>query len=63
MREVQHRKFQSMHPRRCFFLMRTQFGKQLYACGIARHAPDVIARKGSADLNALAAFLGERRSS
>jgi glutathione S-transferase len=40
--------------------MRTQFGKQLYARGIARHAPDVIARKGCADLDALAAFLGER---
>jgi glutathione S-transferase len=43
-----------------FFLMRTQFGKQLYARGIARHAPNVIARKGRADLDALAAFLGER---
>ena len=40
--------------------MRTQFGKQLYARGIARHAPNVIARKGRGDLDALAAFLGER---
>ena len=43
-----------------FLLMRQQFGKQLYARGIARHAPEVIAQKGRADLDALAAFLGDR---
>ena len=43
-----------------FLLMRQQFGKQLYARGIARHTPEVIAQKGRADLDALASFLGER---
>lgn len=35
-------------------------GKQLHARGIARHAPEVIEAKGRADLDALAAFLGDR---
>ena len=43
-----------------FSLMRSQFRKQLYARGIARHDPEVIAHKGRADLDALAAFLGDR---
>jgi glutathione S-transferase len=43
-----------------FSLMRHQLGKQLYARGIARHAPEIIAQKGRADLDALAAFLGNR---
>jgi glutathione S-transferase len=43
-----------------FTVMRSQFRKQLYARGIARHEPDIIAHKGRADLDALAAFLGDR---
>jgi glutathione S-transferase len=43
-----------------FSLMRSQFRKQLYARGIARHEPDIIAHKGRADLDALAVFLGDR---
>src|SRR5215207_4696033 len=43
-----------------FSLMRSQFRKQLYARGIARHDPEVITRKGSADLDALSAFLSDR---
>src|SRR3954452_8283773 len=35
--------------RPAFFLMQRQFGKQLYARGIARHDPKVIAAKGRAD--------------
>jgi glutathione S-transferase len=42
-----------------FSLMRSQFRKQLYARGIARHDPEVITRKGRADLDALSAFLGD----
>ena len=34
--------------------------KQLYARGLARHAPDVIAAKGRADVDAVSAFLGDR---
>jgi glutathione S-transferase len=41
-------------------MLRRQFGKQLYARGIARHAPEIIAQKGRADLDAFAAFLGNR---
>ena len=33
---------------------------QLYARGIARHAPEVIEAKGRADIDALATFLGDR---
>ena len=40
--------------------LRSHFRKQLYARGIARHAPDVIAAKGRADVDALASFLGDR---
>jgi hypothetical protein len=40
-----------------FSLMRAQFRKQLYARGIARHEPEIITRKGRADLDALPAFL------
>ena len=43
-----------------FTMMRSHFGRQLHARGIARHPPDVVAAKGRADLDALAAFLGER---
>jgi glutathione S-transferase len=43
-----------------FSLIRSQFRKQLYAREIARHDPDIITRKGRADLNALSGFLGER---
>jgi glutathione S-transferase len=43
-----------------FPLMRSHFGRQLYARGIARHAPEIIAQKGRADLDALSAFLSDR---
>ncbi len=43
-----------------FRMMRGQMAKQLYARGIGRHAPAIIAAKGKADLDALAAFLGDR---
>jgi glutathione S-transferase len=43
-----------------FPVMRAQFGRQLYARGIARHSPEIIARKGRADVDAFAAFLGDR---
>jgi glutathione S-transferase len=43
-----------------FLLMKHQFRKQLYARGLARHAPEVIAQKGRADLDAFAAFLSDR---
>lgn len=43
-----------------FSMMQSHFRKQLYARGLARHAPDVIAAKGRADLDALAAFLAHR---
>ena len=41
----------SQIPRPCdavFFLMRTQFGKQLYARGIARHAPTTSRERAAA---------------
>jgi len=37
-----------------------QLGKQLHARGIARHADDVIARKGIADVDAVEAALGDQ---
>ncbi|WP_211206648.1 glutathione S-transferase family protein [Wenxinia marina] len=43
-----------------FAMIWRQFRKQLHARGIARHSPEVIAAKGRADLDALAAFLGDR---
>jgi glutathione S-transferase len=43
-----------------FPVMRAQFGRQLYARGIARHSPEIIATKGRADVDAFAAFLGDR---
>jgi glutathione S-transferase len=43
-----------------FAIIRRQFRKQLHARGIARHTPEVIAAKGLADLDALAAFLQDR---
>ncbi|MFW6077727.1 MAG: glutathione S-transferase family protein [Hyphomicrobiales bacterium] len=42
-----------------FAMLKSHFRKQLYARGIARHSPDVIAAKGRADIDALAAFLGD----
>lgn len=42
-------------------MLRRHFRKQLYARGVSRHAPDVIAAMGRADIDALAAFLGDRR--
>jgi glutathione S-transferase len=41
-------------------MLQSHFRRQLYARGIARHAPEVIAEKGRADLNVIAAFLGDR---
>jgi glutathione S-transferase len=43
-----------------FAMLKAHFSKQLYARGIARHPPDVIEAKGRADIDALAAFLGDR---
>ena len=41
----------------CFLVNALPIRKQLYARGIARHDPEVITRKGRADLDALSAFL------
>jgi len=41
-------------------MLRSHFGRQLYARDIARHAPDVIEGKGRSDVDALSTFLGER---
>lgn len=43
-----------------FTMFRSHLRKQLYARGIARHSPDIVAAKGRADIDALAAFLGDR---
>ena len=43
-----------------FKMMQRQMRLQLDARGIARHAPEVIERKGRADIDALAAFLGDK---
>ncbi len=43
-----------------FLMLRSHFARQLHARGIGRHPPDIIAAKGRADLDALAAFLGDR---
>jgi glutathione S-transferase len=43
-----------------FAMLKSHFGRQLYARGIARHPPDMIEAKGRADIDALAAFLGGR---
>lgn len=43
-----------------FQVFRRHFAKQLHARGVSRHAPEVIAAKGQADIDALAAFLGNR---
>jgi glutathione S-transferase len=43
-----------------FNMMRSHFRKQLHARGLARHSPDIIKAKGCADVDALAAFLGNR---
>jgi len=43
-----------------FSMLRSKLQKQLYARGLARHTPDVIAAKGRADVDAFAAFLGDR---
>lgn len=41
-------------------MMQRGMARQLYARGIARHSPDVIAAKGRDDIDALSAFLGDR---
>lgn len=43
-----------------FSMVRSHFRRQLHARGIARHTPEFIAAKGRADVDALAAFLGDR---
>jgi glutathione S-transferase len=43
-----------------FSMLKSRLGKQLYARGLARHAPDIIEAKGRADVDALAAFLKDR---
>jgi glutathione S-transferase len=43
-----------------FTVLRSQFRRQLYARGIGRHTPEVIATKGRADVDALGSFLGDR---
>jgi glutathione S-transferase len=43
-----------------FTALRSHLQKQLYARGLARHPPEVIATKGLADVDALAIFLGDR---
>lgn len=42
-----------------FRMMQRGMARQLHARGIARHSPDVIERKGRADIDALSAFLGD----
>jgi glutathione S-transferase len=41
-------------------MLRSHFRKQLYARGIARHDPETVVGKGRADVDALAAWLGDR---
>jgi glutathione S-transferase len=43
-----------------FSMLRSHLRKQLYARGLARHTPDIIEAKGRADIDALAAFLGDK---
>ena len=43
-----------------FHMMRSHLRKQLHARGLARHSPEIIKAKGCADVDALAAFLGDR---
>jgi glutathione S-transferase len=43
-----------------FKMMQRQMRLQLYARGIARHAPEMIEQKGRADIDALSAFLGDK---
>lgn len=43
-----------------FLMLQSHFRRQLFSRGIGRHAPEVIADKGRADLDNLAAFLGNR---
>jgi glutathione S-transferase len=43
-----------------FSVLSSRLSKQLYARGLARHTPDVIAAKGRADVDAVSAFLGDR---
>ena len=53
----------SMPPvvgRLVFGMMQRQMGRQLHARGIARHTPDVIERKGRADIDALSTFLADK---
>jgi glutathione S-transferase len=43
-----------------FSILRSHLRKQLYARGLARHTPDIIEAKGRADIDGLAAFLGDK---
>jgi glutathione S-transferase len=44
-----------------FTMMRRALHRQLHARGLGRHVPDIIAAKGRQDIDALSAFLGDRR--
>jgi glutathione S-transferase len=43
-----------------FTMLRSHFRRQLYARGIARHTPEIIAAKGRGEVDALTDFLGNR---
>ena len=43
-----------------FSMLRSHLRRQLYARGLARHTPHIIEAKGRADVEALAAFLGDK---
>jgi glutathione S-transferase len=43
-----------------YSMLQSHLKRQLYARGIARHAPKVVEMKGRADVDALADFLGDR---
>ncbi len=43
-----------------FSMLSSHLRKQLYARGLARHTPDIIAAKGRADIDGLAAFLVDK---
>lgn len=43
-----------------FRMMQRGIVRQLYARGLGRHSPDIIERKGRADIDALSDFLAER---
>ena len=60
MQAVTERAMPPVVGRLIFKMMQRQMRLQLHARGIARHAPEVIERKGRADVDALSAFLGDK---